>query len=403
MEELKKDDDLKRIREKSVLRRAIHKDSCNEVIDLALKIPDIHVLVLGPESCLRVLYFRAFRKELLDRFYMLNVTNIDLITNNHMESLKSALESIVVDSNYTSKGIIIYISCSDIVMGTDFTSGIQYIEEKYKVPVKIFQRGPLSKRRMLPKERLSNIFAEILEFHNKSSNDLNKKAVNILGEERISKDSSLYKIINKSGYDKINDFCNLNDFEDFMKFSRSNINIVTHKFGINLAKNLEKKYNIPYCFIPQKYILDDLRINYLKLSEFLAVKDDFENIEKEFEKYLMSIPEDIFHKRLAVGLKDNSLEIAISLLQWGFDVRVVFIENISMEQFEKIKSFENANEIKIYTNSFLKEKNNNEFKHIEIAIGEYAINKYPNAKHVNYKESYDISFENIKNLIGDLI
>lgn len=139
------------------------------------------------------------------------------------------------------------------------------------------------------------------------------------------------------------------------------------------------------------------------MSEFLAVKDDFENIEKGFKKYLMSIPEDIFHKRLAVGLKDNSLEIAISLLQWGFDVRVVFIENISMEQFEKIKSFENTNEIKIYTNSFLKEKNNNEFKHIEIAIGEYAINKCSNAKPVNYKESYDISFENIKNLIGDLI
>ncbi len=403
MEELKKDDNFKKNIKKSILKRAIHKDTCNEVIDLALKIPDIHVLVLGPESCLRVLYFRAFRKEVLDRFYMLNVANIDLITNNHMESLNGALESIIGDSNYTSKGIIVYISCSDIVMGTDFSSSIQYIEQRYKVPVKIFQRGPLSKRRMLPKERLSNIFAEILEFHDKSNNAINKRAVNILGEERISEDSSLYKIINKSGYDKINDFCNLNNFDDFIEFSRSNLNIVTHKFGINLAKNLEKKYNIPYYFIPQKNILEDLRLNYFKLSEFLGVENDFENIEKEFKRYLRNIPEDIFHKAIAVGLKDNSLEIAISLLQWGFDVRIIFTENISIEEFEKIKSFENANEIKIYSNSFLKEKNTNEFKHIEIAIGEYAVNQCPNAKHINYKEVYDISFENIKNLIGDLI
>lgn len=49
-------------------KKAIPKDSCGKVINIALCIPGIHVLAVGPESCLRVLYFRALRQSQVNRF-----------------------------------------------------------------------------------------------------------------------------------------------------------------------------------------------------------------------------------------------------------------------------------------------------------------------------------------------
>lgn len=144
-----------------MLKQSVNRDICNTMIELALKNPKVQVLAIGPESCLRLLFFRASRRKLLDRLYMLPTETIDLVTNKHLEKLKDGLEEIINDPRCNAQAIIVYIACVDIVIGTDFRSITQFIEKKYKIPIRVFARGPLSKRNMSPRDRLNNIFADI--------------------------------------------------------------------------------------------------------------------------------------------------------------------------------------------------------------------------------------------------
>lgn len=238
------------------LKKAIYKESCLEIINLALCIPEIHVLAVGPESCLRVLYFRAMRQRQNDRFCMQTMDRTDLAAGRHLDMAKTALQRMIRDGKKHVKAIIIYISCVDILMNSDFESIIKCIQREYGVPIRLFKRGPLSKRRILPKERLSNIFAEILDAY--TGNDFiressNRPIINILGEEKLSGECDLKTLLREQGCYSIQEFSDCKTFEEFKNLANGTFSIVTHKFGMNLAAHLEKRFGIPYCFIPLTY------------------------------------------------------------------------------------------------------------------------------------------------------
>ncbi len=166
-----------------MLRRFVGKDSEEGIVDILLKAPEIITVAVGPEACLRVLYFRAARKGLLPSLYLFPVQLLELITASHLKGLQALLEGIVVKAETPLKGIIIYISCADILMGTDFRKVAQDIEERYHLPVKILARGPLAKRKDTPRERSARLLAEIEVFQHKS--DISQ-ATRILNREKAS-------------------------------------------------------------------------------------------------------------------------------------------------------------------------------------------------------------------------
>lgn len=388
-----------------MLHRALQKDSCNEIIELALKVPETQVVAFGPESCLRVLFFRAARKNLLDRFNMVCTEAADIVTNSHLEILKDGLEEIIRESKKPIKAFIVYISCVDILIGTNFTSITRNVENKYNIPVKIFQRGPLSRRRMLPKDRLGLIFAELDEYYQGQEYGAEHyaNAVNILGEEKILPDSNLANIIKKAGYTQIIDFSSLKSFEEFLLLRKSNKNIVTHKFALSFAEYLRKRYGIPYIYLPQSRNREERKRNYHQLAEFLQVEDDFSKIEQDFHNFLNKMPRQVLNKKIAVGVLEEALKISRALLELGFDVRVIFLESISAEEKkELVKLCRQNRDIKIFLYSKLPVVSVIS-ENIDVAVGQYAVKLFPQAKPVDFKEHYDMAFENIKTLIGEII
>ncbi|MDT3699795.1 MAG: hypothetical protein RO469_10225 [Thermincola sp.] len=51
-------------------KQAHRKECCGSLINTVLCIPEVHVLAVGPESCLRVIYFRALRQQLYENLLM---------------------------------------------------------------------------------------------------------------------------------------------------------------------------------------------------------------------------------------------------------------------------------------------------------------------------------------------
>lgn len=391
------------------MNRSLHKESCNEVIELALSIPETQLVAVGPESCLRVLFFRAARKNLVDRFNMLFTESLDFVTGSHVDALKNQLESIIAES--TNQAVIIhafvvYISCADILMGTDFSSVVRYIEKNYQIPVKIFQRGPFSKRQMLPKERLGLIFADIAEHYRETKDKRHHdhmNAINILGEEKILSDSSLFEMIARANFVQIIDLADLSTFEQFLSMCRSCQSIITHPFALSFAQYLEENHRIPYLYLPRSKNWLERRRHYQQLAKFLRVEDDYPLAEQDFKHYLKQLPEAAFQKKIAVGLSEASLETALTLLELGFNIRVILDDSVSVEEQERLKGFNEKEKIWVYTDLDLLPDIIDRSQPIDVAIGTHAIHCFPMGKKIEYMERYDIGFGSIKKLIGEIL
>lgn len=232
-----------------LLNRSLNKESCMEIVNLALSIPDVLVLAIGPESCLRVLYFRALRESQNDRLFLQTMNQSDLVTSKHLDELATTIKEIVLKRESEVRAVIIYISCCDIIMGSDFDSVFYSVQQELGIPIKLFKRGPLSKRRILPKERLGIIFAEIHGYYSvgKLKNDQSDEFImNILGETALRDDCPIKKVIRENGVTSIIELANLSSFNMFKDIDMAKISVATDKFGLRMAVYLEKCFKIPY-------------------------------------------------------------------------------------------------------------------------------------------------------------
>ncbi|NCC80815.1 MAG: hypothetical protein EOM04_00880 [Clostridia bacterium] len=145
-----------------MIEKTINKNSFDELVTIALSKPNICVVAVGPPGCTRVLFFRAMRANLLKRYYSFNISALDIITGDYQKKLKEFITEIN-KSNPEIEGIIIYTSCSEIITGMKFEKVINDIYQKHRLRVKIFNRGPLAKRKELPRKIIKEILSEFDE------------------------------------------------------------------------------------------------------------------------------------------------------------------------------------------------------------------------------------------------
>ena len=139
------------------------KESFNELIELPLRKESIFVLSIGPPSCLRVLFFRAMRAGLLEQYFSFALNPIDVITASYEDRLIEHISKIISEKP-KMRGLILYLSCSDILTGIKFEKTQRVIGEKYNIPVHILNRGPLAKRRGKPREKMKELICKIDEY-----------------------------------------------------------------------------------------------------------------------------------------------------------------------------------------------------------------------------------------------
>ncbi len=115
----------------------------------------VRVLAVGPPACLRILYFRAMEKEALSRLRLCPVSRLEYTLGSCAHSVRGMLEELVTTRG--TKGVVLYVSCPDILIQTDFETLVSEADNPYEVPVAVFRRGPMEKRKKKSVERLEEI------------------------------------------------------------------------------------------------------------------------------------------------------------------------------------------------------------------------------------------------------
>ena len=116
------------------------------------------MLAVGPPSCLRDLFQRVFNKEFETRLFLMPVTIYEYESGEHIKKIKRGLRKL---KEAGAEVVILYVTCADILSATDLSKLCSKEEQNLNIQIKALMRGPLSKRKIKPSERLKAVLNEV--------------------------------------------------------------------------------------------------------------------------------------------------------------------------------------------------------------------------------------------------
>lgn len=150
------------------------KNEKNKMLKSLLNIPENIVISIGPTGCLNVLYNEAIKENKLGNLYTFPVSEIDMVSANHIEKLEKYIVKIISENFEKIKSIIIYLTCADLILASDFSFLMKKIKKDYGIILKILERGPIAKRKITPEKRLEKLLVE-LEYELKNTSKIKDK------------------------------------------------------------------------------------------------------------------------------------------------------------------------------------------------------------------------------------
>lgn len=141
------------------IQRAVQETE-ESITDRLLKIDGATILAVGPPGCLRFLYFRAREIGCLHKLRLCTLTKNQYASGGYLSKIEDSLNAALSDSRI--KALIIYISCPDILLQTDFERQLRRCHGAGNIPVELFRRGPMVKRHL-------NINGEIYGYARRAS------------------------------------------------------------------------------------------------------------------------------------------------------------------------------------------------------------------------------------------
>ncbi|WP_338968322.1 oxidoreductase [Fusobacterium nucleatum] len=152
------------------------KNEKNKMLKTLLNIPENIVISIGPTGCLNVLYNEAIKENKLENLYTFPISEIDMVSANHIEKLEKYIVKIISENFEKIKSIIIYLTCADLILVSDFSFLMEKIKKDYGIIVKILERGPIAKRKIMPEKRLEKLLVK-LEYELKNTSKIKDKKI----------------------------------------------------------------------------------------------------------------------------------------------------------------------------------------------------------------------------------
>ncbi|MDR1138052.1 MAG: hypothetical protein LBK91_06995 [Synergistaceae bacterium] len=117
------------------------------------------IIAAGPASCLRYVYFTALGKRALKQLVLCRITQIEYALGRSRAKILDTIRETLRSGG--ARGILLYVSCADIMTGVDFEDIVSKVDNPLNIPVKIFRRGPMEKRKEPAIKRLRLLLDDI--------------------------------------------------------------------------------------------------------------------------------------------------------------------------------------------------------------------------------------------------
>ena len=320
------------------------------IIRVGLLVPESALLFVAPAGCGRHGAIAGIQLGFKKRLFFLHLTEMDIITGEHMEKIPRAVKEILATVHPRPKAFLICATCIDDLLGSDYDGLAAQMEEEHKLPVRICHMDPIAMDGKTPPQL--TVQEAIYDFLKHSIDK--EKAVNIIGSfAPVERESELYDVMAGAGIKAVRHIAACHSMEEFLLMGSASHNILVQPGGRLAARMMEHKLKVPFCFAPAAYGLDTINRTYRKLEKFLDVQLDTAVYHREAETAIERYRKELGPLSVAVGATANAMpfEIARAMTEYGFKVKYVFADmilDLDAEHVEWLKS--HAPDIKVFTN-----------------------------------------------------
>lgn len=233
---------------------------------IASFIKDLTVVVLGTEEC--TYYSKDFaylRQKGKDNFYSLVVSEHD-ITFGCEDKIKEALTHI--DRVVNPKAIMLVTTCVLEVIGEDVEGIKTSVQGDINAKLLVVNTEHFKCSNHI--SGMEDSLKELMTLMEKQ--DIDKGSVNILGyrQHDIEK-TELYNVLKSEGV-RINTILPAkSSIESLITTPKGELNIVTEFIALPLARDMEKKFGVPFVYFDKYLSIDRIKEGYEKIQELLNI------------------------------------------------------------------------------------------------------------------------------------
>lgn len=322
LSEIKEDKDIKG------LSHAIFPGTHCPLFGVALTasyIEDVAMLVVGTSEC--TYYTKVFsnhRQKDKDKVYSLVLKEKNIVFGAE-EKVKEAVKYIKEMEN--PAGICIVTTCVPELIGEDYDGIVYELEDELNIPVFVIKTEHYKCNSHIPgMRRTLAALGKVME------NSSEKNGVNILGHRAIGiENTELYGILEKNNIEINTIIPSKCKMEEIKKAPKAKLNIVTDMIALDLAKDMERKFNTPYLFFDKHMNKEVILSNYEVLSEILDldIADEIESLKNAYECLFNRTKEILSGKRFIYGNTPMmAFETAEFLVELGLEPAMIQVREL---------------------------------------------------------------------------
>lgn len=340
------------------------------VVRVACLVPESVVLFVIPQGCGRHGAIASMMKDYDKQLFYLYISQVDIVTGQHMNKIERAVEEILQKMKKKPKALVLCSTCTDDLLGSDYEGKARLLEEKFHLDVRIGRMNPIRKETKRPPELM--IQKTIYDYLHSSSEK--KDTINIIGSfANFKPECEINTILRQSGIEKILHIRDFKTYEEYQEMSMSKYSLVVKPGGMTAAKEMQRRFKIPFADVPVSFRLDGIEDNYKKIEQLLGRVLEYKKYRENTEEIIHEKIKKLGKISVAVGATANAcpFELARELVERGLYVPYVFADQLLPSDEVHVEWLkENAPYITVYSTIspsmtlFLKKR-----EKVDLAIG----------------------------------
>ncbi len=309
------------------------------MVKMAFQVPEVAVVFVIPMGCGRHGGVSTMNEGLEGNLSYLPISELDIVTGDHLFKTEEALSELIEEDS--PKAIMLWTTCIDDLLGSDYDSVFNRLEEKYGVPIKRAKMNPLmSLSKKPPQMMIYNSQHDFLEKTQQTPG-----LYNVIGTPcPIDPDSEIHTIMEDCGLYPLQHIGNYTTFESHFEMAKAEGNLLINLPGIRAVESMEKRLGQSFTRVFGLFRPEGIRENYKTLAKYLNKEINTEAYENELQTYLDSKRGLLKGKTAVIGvtLQAAPFELARFLTEMGMEVKYLtagFIRPYEREHIPWLEKF----------------------------------------------------------------
>lgn len=296
-----------------------------------LLVPEIATMLISPMGCGIHLNETGRGPHFPGRTWLLRLEEKDIVIGRYQEILDQAIETILQEQDPPIRGLILCGTCIDVLLGTDYQGMAKALEKKHGIRITSQIMGPILKD--TPKWNTYQMYSAIYGLIRKpqSTPPYSPKSVNVLGcLTRPVWNSELDALLRQGSIEQVHYIGEYATLGDCDEMASAVLNLVYGEKALAAARDMERKFGIPYVEMAVSYDPDIIHNNYLLIGQKLGIHLDDSSHYQHLLERRAGLRARFSGLHCAVGERNglNTLRSAVEAAKLGFCVDAAFVRKV---------------------------------------------------------------------------